>query len=60
MTKQEHLEKCKYVAGVLDKIINGVDVSHADKMNACANAIEVFCSDMSKKPNHVKKTPCRH
>ncbi len=45
MTKEEYLLKCKSVADVLTKIINGAYVSPEERLKACADAIEVFNHD---------------
>lgn len=42
MTNEEYLLKCRSVADVLTKIINGAYVSPEERLKACADAIDVF------------------
>ena len=49
MVKQDRIEKCKSVIGVLEKIIDGVAVTYTERLNACKDAIEVLCRNNSKK-----------
>lgn len=42
MTKEEYLLKCKSVANVLAKIINGEYVSPEERLKACKDAVELF------------------
>ena len=45
MNNKEYLDKCATIANVLNKIMNGQPVPLAERMNACGNAIEIFCGD---------------
>lgn len=42
MTKEEYLLKCKSVANVLAKIINGEYVSPEERLKDCKDAVELF------------------
>jgi hypothetical protein len=55
MNKKEYLKKCATITDVLNKIMNGNPVSMAERMNACGNAIEIFCGDNANSQKNKRK-----
>ena len=55
MNKKEYLEKYATITDVLNKIMNGESVPTAERVNACGNAIEIFCGDNVNSQKNKRK-----